>query len=130
MKKFLVLFIAMFVAFSAIHVQAQSTKKVVGAASINTAGTIITFQYTPSKLFAVQASVAKTSGTIAGKVYLQGTIDGNWVNLDSLTLSDQATNTKIFPITRTSYLSYQLSYVPTGTQQSVLTGSYLRRTDE
>ena len=83
------------------------------------------------KVKSFQASVVKVSGTVSGKVYLQGTVNGNdWVNLDSLTATNVSLSTKVFPISATTYYSYRAYYVTTGTQMSYITFSYLRRQDE
>ena len=117
-----------------IKVKAQSTKKVVSVDTLVDAETQnITFNPMSSKLRAIQVTVKKVTGTVAGKVYLEGTIDGNYVLLDSLTLSDQAINTKIFPFTRsvgTNYLGYRARFATTGTQTSTASASWLRRTDD
>ncbi|KAK6033562.1 tape measure domain protein [Ostertagia ostertagi] len=112
-------------------VTAQSTRKVTQAdTSINATGSTISFTNMASKLMSIQASVVKISGTLAGEVYLDGTIDGNWIAQDSLVLADAAVATKLFPITRTNFLNYRIRYVPTGTQTSRVTATYLRRTDD
>ncbi len=97
--------------------------------TLNTDTGAIVFQAVPA-IKAIQATVTKISGTVAGKVYLQGTIDGNWISLDSLTNSNQATNSKLFPLSETYYYSYRLYYTTSGTQASILKGSYLRRPEE
>ena len=129
MKKFLVL--TTMIIGLAVIANAQSTRKVTQPdTSINGVGSIVTFSSMPSKLVAITGTVAKISGAVAGKFYLEATVDGQWNKLDSLTLVDQAVNTKTFPIARTTYLSYRINYVPTGTQTSRLTATYIRRTDE
>src|SRR5689334_437289 len=69
-------------------VKAQSTttytKTITGADTIN-------YLNIGSKLRGWQYTYTETSGTTAGKVYLEGTINGSWVLLDSLTLSDVGT---------------------------------------
>ncbi len=116
------------------NVKAQSTKKTVSVDTLVDAETqYITFNPMASKLSSIQVTVKKVTGTVAGKVYLEGTIDGNYVYLDSLTLSDQATNTKVFPISKaigTSYLGYRAKFVTTGTQTSTAAAAWLRRTDD
>lgn len=92
---------------------------------------IVTFAGVASGIKSFQTTVTKLSGTVGGKVYLQGTIDGNaWVNIDSLSNTNIATNTKLFPVTTTHYYSYRAYYISTGTQSSILTFSYMRRPDE
>jgi hypothetical protein len=98
--------------------------------AINTDTVAIVFTGIPSKIKSFQATTKKVSGTVAGKVYLQGTNDGNWLNVDSLTVTDVATTTKLFTLTSTIYFSYRAYYITTGTQRSILNFSYLRRQDE
>ncbi len=84
-----------------------------------------------SHLTSVQVTVIKVSGTVAGKVYLQGSNNNvNWITLDSLTNSDQLYNTKAFIFSNTSYNSYRSLYNSTGTQRSVLQVAYVNRKDE
>ncbi|MCZ2222999.1 MAG: hypothetical protein LC122_05150 [Chitinophagales bacterium] len=84
-----------------------------------------------SHLKSVQITVIKVSGTVAGKVYLQGSNNNvNWITLDSLTNSDQLYNTKAFIFSNTSYNSYRFLYNSTGTQRSVLQVAYVNRKDE
>jgi len=93
----------------------------------------VTIKSVGSNLKSIQATVTKVSGTVGGTVILQGTVDGiGWVNVntDTLTLSDQATNSKVWLITSTSYNSYRVQYKTSGTQVSYLNLSYLRRPDE
>ena len=79
-----------------------------------------------------QISVLKVSGTVAGTVYLQATIDGiAWANIDSLVLSNVATvQTKITIPAHTSYNSYKAYFVSSGTQVYTPYFAYLRRPDE
>lgn len=130
MKKYFLL--ALSLGLLAYGASAQSTKKVTQPdTSINTTGSTITFTNMPSKLVSVQASVARISGALNGKVYFEHTVDGNWIAVDSLVLADATVQTKIFPVTGTKGLSYRVRYAPGGTSQtSRLTASYLRRTDE
>ena len=97
----------------------------------NAATTNVTFSSIGSKVKSFQTPVTKTSGTVAGKVYLQGTVDGvGWITIDSLVLSDQAINSKSFAVTSTSFNSYRAQCVSTGTLVVALTFSYMRRPDE
>lgn len=121
------------VAACSIAANAQSYSTVITSTdtATNADTVIVTVANIKSKVKAFQITVKKVSGTVASKVYLQGTIDGsNWVNIDSLTNSDQAINTKITTVTSTIYNSYRAYYPSTGTQKSTLTLAYLRRQDE
>ena len=97
----------------------------------NAATSYVNIKSIASKVKSFQATVTKISGTVAGKVYLQGTVDGTaFITIDSLVLSDQAINSKVFPITSTLYNSYRGQFTSTGTQSSYLILSVLRRPDE
>ena len=107
----------------------NQTEIVVKSANADTL--VISFTNIGSNVKSFQASVSRLSGTAAGTVILQGTVDGNWVTLkDTMTLSNQATNTKVWPICQTTYTSYRAYYIASGTQTSKLTFSYMRRPDE
>lgn len=91
---------------------------------------------------AIQATVDKISGTVAGTVTLQGSNDGtNFVTLDNsysadyttsapyttggattLSCSNVTTNSKIFLITGSPYSYYRLSYTGSGTMSARLRG--------
>lgn len=76
----------------------------------------------------VEVAITKISGTAAGKVYLQGSLDNaNFDNIDSLTLSDKTVNYKHFKLTSSPYYYYQLYYRPSGTQSSTMVGRYIAR---
>ena len=92
---------------------------------------IVTFTMVPTDIISFQSTVTRVTGTAAGKVYLEGTTDGNaWVRLDSMTLTNQATNSKFFTIsTKPTAYSYRAYYIPSGTQTSYQRFSYLRRPD-
>lgn len=130
MKNYLFL-LSLFLLSLSICTNAQT--RVVSTADTNTnaASSYINYNSVASKVKGFQATVIKVSGTVAGKVYLQGTIDGiAWVTLDSIALTDVATQTKVFPISSTSYNSYRAHFSTTGTQKSYLKFSVLRRSDE
>ncbi len=75
-----------------------------------------------------EAAVYKTSGTAAGTVYMQGSLDGvNYDKTDSLVLTNQAVNFKHFKIGSSNYYYYRLYYVSTGTQVSTIYGYYIAR---
>lgn len=80
-----------------------------------------------------QAVVTKISGTVAGYVVLQATIDGtNWATIssDTLTLANQTTNSKIWIVSTAPYNRYRLSCTTTGTQASSIKGYYIARKPE
>ncbi len=96
-----------------------------------TAADTIVFNPAPSKIKAFQYTFTETSGTTAGKVYFEGTINGTYVLLDSLTLSDVSTaQTKVFVITATNYVGYRFRNTNTSSAVGVAKGAYIKRTDE
>ena len=65
----------------------------------------------------------KLSGTAAGKTYFKGSVDGtNYVTLDSLTNTNQTTNTKVFSQTPPIYPYYRLSSTGSGTMSVITAG--------
>jgi hypothetical protein len=107
-------------------VKAQTIKSVIK--SITSTDTT-TFANVPSKIKGFQYTFTESSGTTSGKVYMEGTVNGTYVLLDSLTLSDVTTaQTKYFKLTSTDYLSYRFR------NSAAITGAirvmYIRRTDE
>lgn len=74
-------------------------------------------QYCTENL-SIQAVVTKSTGTVAGTVSVSASLDGtNYVALSSstLALSDVATNTAIFPLTKNNYTYYKVTFTGTGT---------------
>jgi hypothetical protein len=77
-----------------------------------------------------QAVVTKISGTVGGTVTLQGSNDGtNYVtvsasysDVQTLTPTNQATNSKLFTVTGSPYKYYRLSYTGTGTMSATIKG--------
>lgn len=114
-------------------IKPEKATKIAADTSLNQDTVVVPFVAINSKIKGFQATVTKLTGTIAGGVYLQGTIDGtNWVNIgtnDTLIVTGTIA-TKIWPITTTNYHSYRAWYRSSGSQTSTLTFSYLRRTDE
>lgn len=82
------------------------------------------------KELSVHCVVTKISGTVAGTVTLQGSNDGtNYVTVstsysDAQTLSctNQTTNSKLFTITGSPYKYYRLSYTGSGTMAATVRG--------
>ena len=98
--------------------------------------TTLTAPDTAFATFSVDASVksfrgfvTKTSGTVAGKLYFQGSYgDGYWDTIDSLTLTNVATQYKTFnPGTPLIYASYRIQYLTSGTSVCTASAYYLRR---
>ncbi len=74
----------------------------------------------------IQAVVTKISGTVAGTVFLQGSLDGtNYLNIgiDTLTNTDVTTNTKIWVIEGSPYSYYRLLLTGSGTMSATIKGS-------
>jgi len=66
----------------------------------------------------IQAVVTKSTGTIAGTVALSASLNGtDYVALTSstLALTDVATNTAVFPLSKNPYLYYKLTFTGSGT---------------
>lgn len=83
----------------------------------NTDTLIITLSLS-TEVVSITPKFTKASGTVAGKCYLQASVDGsNWVNLDSLVFADQTTNIKTFSIGNTvlSYVKHRLYSTSSGT---------------
>lgn len=97
----------------------------------NTATEVLTKQVPGTySVLAVQAVVTKISGTAAGTVILQGSIDGtNYyaVGDDTLTMTDVASKTHIWVVTPSKYLYYRLSYTGSGTMSCRLQGTLMAR---
>lgn len=73
----------------------------------------------------IQAVVTKSTGTIAGTVALSASLDGtNYVALTSstLALTDVATNTAVFPLSKNPYLYYKLTFTGSGTMAGTPNG--------
>lgn len=74
----------------------------------------------------IQSVVTKISGTVAGTVTLQGSIDGtnyvtvnsSYVNVTSYSPTDIATSSKLFVVTGSPYRYYRLSYTGAGTMSA------------
>ena len=77
----------------------------------------------------VQPVVSKLSGTVAGKVYLWASLDGtNYVKTDSLTLSDQTTNTTVWGKTGgVPFVYYKVQAISSGTVSAKVRVYYVER---
>jgi hypothetical protein len=78
---------------------------------------------------AIQLTVSNHSGTLAGKAYLQGSVDGtNYIVVDSTTFVAGASYTKVWTPTAFPYLRYRIQAIASGTQVSYLAApAYFRR---
>lgn len=102
-----------------------------------TAADTITFSNLGSKLRGWQYTYTETSGTTAGKVYLEGNINGNassWIALDSMTLADQAAaqvkTITYAPTAGTLYKNYRWRNTNTSSATGAVVVTALRRPDE
>lgn len=97
-----------------------------------TAADTITFTNVPSNIVAVAYSYIETSGTTAGKIYLEATnLPGQWVAIDSVTLADVATvQGKTTAITTGTYLNYRYRNTNTSSATGSVKAMYLRRQDQ
>lgn len=100
--------------------------------TVNADTSVIAFYQMPSGLKAIELLVVKASGTLSGKVYLQGSNSNglNWTNIDSLTVSNVSMSSKNITFTATQWKSYRTYYVTTGTQKCAVIVGVLRRPDE
>lgn len=72
---------------------------------------------------AFQVVVTKISGTVAGNVIFQGSVDGtNFINLDTLATTNVATQTEIFTDIPVKYPFYRMTYTGTGTMSAIISG--------
>jgi len=121
-----ILSVGLLVAFSS-DVNAQqgyksSTTKTITAADTITMtsieGGVVMFEY----------NYTETSGTTAGKIYLEGKFLNSWVKLDSVSLTDVATVQTLRHIpTQTSYQSYRWVNTNTSAATAGIVAGYLRR---
>ena len=85
---------------------------------LNVEGGICTFEY----------NLTETSGTTAGKVYLEGRMFSSWVKLDSVTLTDVATiQTLRTFLTNTTYKDYRFVNTNTSASTQTILAGYFRR---
>lgn len=123
MKKLIIICLFAFVA-SAVNAQYGTPYQmpvVAGDTLVNTDNATKIFTVTAGyNCIAIQPVVTKISGTVAGTVVLYGTVDGtNYVSLgDTLTCTNQATNTDIFVKTNAPYYKYKLYFSQTGTDST------------
>ena len=108
MKTFLIIFAFLF----SMTMQAQRATVMTssGDTVVNTATKYVSLKVsTANDVASFQAVNTKISGTVAGKTYFKASNDGtNFITLDSLTNTNQATNTKIFYDSPSKYLYYRL----------------------
>lgn len=95
--------------------------------TINTATSYVSLPVTNwYNTVSIQSVVTKISGTVAGTVTLQGSLDGtnfntvdpNYATVTSYVPTNVSTNTKVFVVTGSPYRYYRLSYTGTGTMSA------------
>lgn len=133
MKRILI-FSALLIALLATvqQVEAQRPERSIVVAidtAVNTDTSVVTLTAVPSHIISFQSTVTRLAGTVGGKVYLEGTTDGvGWIRLDSMTLTNQAINSKLFTLsTQPPCWSYRAYYISSGSQSSIQRFSYTRR---
>ena len=103
----------------------NSTDTLVNAATVNLNQTV-RLSYVN---FAFQVVLTKISGTVAGTVILQASLDGtNFVTVpgtDTLTLANVTTNNIIWTLTSTPYLYYRAACTGSGTMSAKCFGYVL-----
>lgn len=98
-----------------------STTGVTGKDSLTNVDTVLsTFQGVNNvALGTIQLNIVKKTGTIAGKAYVLGSVDGiYYTKVDSVTFVDGAVFTAFFKYTTLPYVFYQVESISTGTQVS------------
>lgn len=85
---------------------------------------------------AVQVNLKKLSGTLAGKLYLYGSLTGGktatsaaqYEKVDSLTLGNYtSTFVKVFKVTPSNYVWYRVEMAPTGTNSTEFSSKAVAR---
>lgn len=93
------------------------------------------------KSVTIHALITKISGTVAGTLTLQGTVDGTtWITVDTasfitegaatFTATNVASQSKVWIMNGAPYLWYKLSYTGSGTMSATLKGYLLPRKQE
>ena len=97
------------------------------SASITAADTV-TMTNVEGGVVAFEYNATETSGTTAGKVYLEGKLFSSWVKLDSITLTDVATiQTLRTFLTNTTYKDYRFVNTNTSASTQTILAGYFRR---
>lgn len=122
MKKFLFLAVAVLGMFTSTYAQRATLMPLMPGDTLTNTDTlnkVFTVSAGYSSI-AVQPVVTKISGTVAGNVIFQGSLDGtNYQDLDTLALSNVATNSAVFAHAPTPYVHYRVRFITSGTQSYV-----------
>jgi hypothetical protein len=128
MKSFFLLLVMSFL-FTVTQAQLLKTTAPVKDSVVNTDNSTINLGSATNDVVSVHLTGTRASGTVAGKVYLDASIDGsNYTVLDSVTLSNGANVWAPFQLTKLWYSQYRLRISSTGTVKvTAIKGHYLRR---
>jgi uncharacterized membrane protein len=129
-KKLIFLLMSVLGLLSVAQAQTPISSKATGDTATDATTKYVSTGVAFKDMVGIQVIVTKVSGTVAGTVLLQGTIDGtNYVdvNTDTLTLTNQATNTKVWALSSVPYRIYRVKLTTTGTQVSIPSIAWLRR---
>lgn len=132
MKKRLITLIALMFAFVAIS-SAQAVPMTGSGDSLSNAATkYCTYKvpYTATAI-TVQFLLTRASGTVAGKTYLEVSVDGvTYFKVDSMTALNYASNSKCFVVSNPKNYSYiRTTTTGSGTMKVYITAKILARKD-
>lgn len=140
MKKYLILIACALLL--ACNVSAQSTVFTMtrsGDTVVNTANKVCSLKVARTyRSTSIQVVVTKVSGTVAGTVTMQGSLDGvTWVTLDTACMATEgpatfvttnvASQSKVFLINSSPYYWYRASYTGSGTMAAIISAFILPR---
>jgi len=140
MKKFIFLLAFVALAFSA-NAQVVAMKATTGNTSdtvTNTGTEVLSAQVNGyNKVVTVQVLITRLSGTLAGNVVLQGSLDGTTYttltqvaqpsNNDTVTLTNVAATSCIYVIEPSKYLYYRVSVTGSGTMTARISAKIMGR---
>ena len=132
MKKFILIAVLGLFSFAAsAQVTSMTSQYSQTTDTVTNTGTKYMYITVPSshENVSIQSVVTKTSGTAAGYVYIQGSLDGvnyvgNIATTDSAAVSNVTTNTAIFTMSSKQYKYYRLAYTGSGTMVCTLKGYF------
>lgn len=100
----------------AVQAQTVISLKPTADTLVNTDTAVVTTSDIPDGWqVALQATARRVTGTLAGKVYIQHTLNGvDYITIDSLTLTNVPRASKVFTITAPAALRYRAQYISSG----------------
>lgn len=111
---------------STTHAQIGKPQPVSKAKLVKADTAVVTFTI-QSGTQSIEASALRDSGTVSGKFYFEGKgPSGTWYSIDSLTLSNQLLNSKVFPLTSFIYVAYRGRFI-NGSAGNVIPAAYTVR---